>query len=198
MIASLTGKIQSRQGDGIVLDVGGVGYRLKMSGRSLSFLEGAAGEVFIHTYLYVREDTLSLFGFVEDKEREFFEILKGVSGVGPKVAISILSAYSPADLRRAVINKDITLFQSITGIGKKTAERLVLELKDKVGEAAMTPAGGSAAGGDAAGGGYYLAREALISLGYNFTEAEAALAGADPGQDVEELVKGALKKISKI
>lgn len=191
MITSLRGQIQSRDSEGIVLDVGGVGYRLTMSTRSLSFIGDAAGEVFVHTYLHVREDAMCLFGFVEREERDFFEILKGVSGVGPKVAIAILSAYSPEELRRAVINKDVALFQSIPGIGKKTAERLVLELKDKVGEVAVvtaTPSEGN-------GGNYCLAREALISLGYNFAEAEAALAGVDPGQNVEELVREALKKI---
>ena len=166
-----------------------------MSGRSLSFLGDATNEVFVHTYLYVREDTLSLYGFVEAEERDFFELLKGVSGVGPKVAIAVLSAYAPDDLRRAVASRDVALFQSITGIGKKTAERLVLELKDKVGEPVAVAAGADGAGANA--GGYYLAREALISLGYNFAEAEAALAGADPAAEVEELVKGALKQIGE-
>ncbi len=192
MIASLRGHIQSRDADGVVLDVGGVGYRLSMSGRSLSFLENATNEVFVYTYLHVREDALSLFGFVEAEEREFFEILKGVAGVGPKVAIAVLSAYAPDGLRKAVINNDVALFQSISGIGKKTAERLVLELKDKVGGPAAAAAGPAAPSGN---GGYLLAREALISLGYNFAEAEAALAGADPDEGVEELVKAALKKM---
>lgn len=195
MIASLRGTVQSRGPEGIVLDVGGVGYRLTMSARSLSLLGDAPGDVFLHTHLHVREDVLSLFGFVEQEEREFFEILKGVSGVGPKVAIAILSAYSPDDLRRAVLNKDVALFQSISGIGKKTGERLVLELKDKVGEITTVAASGAPAAGN---GSYYLAREALISLGYNFAEAEAALSGCDPDQDVEELVKGALKKIGNV
>ena len=104
-----------------------------MPARSLDRLDGSR-EVFVHTYLHVREDVMCLYGFMETDERDFFELLKGVSGVGPKVAIGILSAYGPADLRRAVLNRDVAVFQSITGIGKKTAERLVLELKDKVGE----------------------------------------------------------------
>ncbi|MEW6019775.1 MAG: Holliday junction branch migration protein RuvA [Pseudomonadota bacterium] len=202
MIASLTGRVQSSDAEGIVLDVGGVGYRLTMSARSLALLGAAPSEVFVHTHLHVREDVLSLFGFVEQEEKQFFEILKGVSGVGPKVAISILSAYSPADLSRAVLSKDIALFQSISGIGKKTAERLVLELKDKVGElpvATNTATGAEGVSGDVADtpgeGSYYLAREALISLGYNFAEAERALAGADPDARVEDLVKEALRKI---
>jgi len=193
VIASLSGQIRARDAEGIVLDVGGVGYRVVMSARSLAALDGAR-EVSVFTLLHVREDLMCLYGFTETGERDFFELLKGVSGVGPKVAIAILSAYGPEDLRRAVLNKDIALFQSISGIGKKTAERLVLELKDKVGEIAVTEAVSSTGGN----GGYYLAREALISLGYNFTEAEAALTGADPDQDVEELVREALKKIGRV
>jgi len=194
MIASLTGQIRSQDTEGIVLDVGGVGYRVAMPARSLARLVGSR-EVFIHTYLHVREDVMCLYGFMETEERDFFELLKGVSGVGPKVAIGILSAYGPADLRRAVLNRDVAVFQSISGIGKKTAERLVLELKDKVGDLGVDAA---TAGGETGGGGngsYQLAREALVSLGYNFAEAEAALSGADPDDDVEELVRQALKKI---
>ena len=197
MIASLTGQIRARDEEGIVLDVGGVGYRVVMPARSLARLDGS-GEVFVHTYLHVREDVMCLYGFVETGERDFFELLKGVSGVGPKVAISVLSAYGPADLRRAVINKDVALFQSISGIGKKTAERLVLELTDKVGD--IGAGGESGKGGDvlaAGNGSRQLAREALVSLGYNFVEAEAALAGADPDTDAEALIRQALKKMGK-
>lgn len=190
MIATLRGRVQSKDAGGAIIDVGGVGYRVAMPARSISAIGESVDEVFIHTYLHVREDSMSLYGFLEAQERSFFESLTGISGVGPKVALAILSAYGPDDLSRAVINRDVAMFQSIPGIGKKTAERLVLELKDKVGAAAETaavPAGGN--------GNYYLAREALISLGYNFTEAEAALTGADPDTDVEELVREALKRI---
>lgn len=196
MIASLTGQLRSRDTEGIVLDVGGVGYRVAMPARSLDRLDGSR-EVFVHTYLHVREDVMCLYGFMDTEERDFFQLLKGVSGVGPKVAIGILSAYGPADLRRAVLNRDIAVFQSISGIGKKTAERLVLELKDKVGELGVVGAAASETG-MAGNGSYQLAREALVSLGYNFAEAEAALAGADPDAGVEELVRGALKKIGNI
>lgn len=190
MIASLKGTINHRDADGIILDVGGVGYRLAMSARSLEVLDGSAGEVFVFTHMHVREDVMSLYGFTEAGERDFFELLKGVSGIGPKVAIAILSAYSPDDLRRAVMKKDLALFTSISGIGKKTAERLVLELKDSIGE---LPAEDDRGGG--AGESYYLAREALISLGYNFTEAENALSGLDMENNVEGLVREALKRM---
>lgn len=189
MIASLKGIISHRDADGIILEVGGVGYRLVMSARSLAELNGSAGEVFVFTHMHVREDLMNLYGFADAGERDFFVVLKGVSGVGPKVAISILSAYSPEDLRRAIIHKDLALFTSISGIGKKTAERLVLELKDKIGE--LPPEGQAAVGEES----YYLAREALVSLGYNFTEAETALEGLDIRDDVEELVREALRRI---
>ncbi|RJQ45095.1 MAG: Holliday junction branch migration protein RuvA [Gaiellales bacterium] len=190
MIASLKGFISHQDADGVIIDVGGVGYRLAMSARGLAALDGSAGEVFVFTHMHVREDVMSLYGFADAGERDFFEVLKGVSGIGPKVALAILSAYSPDDLSRAVLNKDLALFTSISGIGRKTAERLVLELKDRIGELpaeAERPGGGE--------GGYYLAREALISLGYNFTEAEAALGGLDMDGDVEMLVREALKRI---
>jgi Holliday junction DNA helicase RuvA len=190
MITTLRGRIQSFHPEGIVLDVGGVGYHLTMSSKSLAGVGEPLDEAFVYTYMHVREDAMSLFGFVEPEERAFFRLLTGVSGVGPKVAIAILSAYTPDDLRRAVLNKDIALFQSITGIGKKTAERLVLELKDKVGEIDAAAPAGTAAGE----GNYYLAREALIGLGFNFAEAEAALSGAGDDQSVEEMVREALKK----
>jgi Holliday junction DNA helicase RuvA len=190
MITTLRGRIQSFHPEGIVLDVGGVGYHLTMSSKSVAGLGEPLDEAFIYTHMHVREDAMSLFGFVEPEERAFFQILTGVSGVGPKVAIAILSAYTPDDLRRAVLNKDIALFQSISGIGKKTAERLVLELKDKVGEIETQVPGGTPAGE----GSYYLAREALIGLGFSLAEAEAALSGADEDQSVEELVREALKK----
>lgn len=188
MIATLEGVIQARDPQGIVLDVGGVGYYLTMSIRSLDALGGVGDGAFVHTYLYVREDALGLFGFTTASEREFFEHLKSVSGVGPKVAIAVLSAYSPDELSRAVVAGDVALFQSITGIGKKTAERLVLELKDKV----EAPAVATATAGN---GGYQLAREALVSLGYSFAEAEAALGGVDMSADVEEIVRQALKRV---
>lgn len=199
MIASLTGQIRARDEEGIVLDVGGVGYRVVMPARSLARLDGS-GEVFVHTYLHVREDVMCLYGFLETGERDFFELLKGVSGVGPKVAVSILSAYGPSDLRRAVLSKDVALFQSISGIGKKTAERLVLELGDKVGDIGAAGAPGASDAGEtgaAGNGSYQLAREALVSLGYNFAEAEAALSGSDPDEGVEELVRQALKRMGK-
>ena len=163
-----------------------------MSSRSLALTGAVSGEMLLYTHLHVREDVLSLYGFVEREEREFFMLLRGISGIGPKVALAILSAYAPGDLRRAVLNRDIALFQSITGIGKKTAERLVLGLKDKVGE---LPSAAIDQDVTEAASGYYLAREGLISLGYSFAEAEAALAGCDPAMNPEGLIREALRNM---
>ena len=121
-----------RTGERLVLDVGGVGYALAVTPTALRLAEGGA-EVSLETYLHVREDTLQLYGFAEPAERELFEHLLAVSGVGPKVALAIVSGSAPADLRRAIALEDTGRFEAIPGIGKKTAQRVVLELKEKLG-----------------------------------------------------------------
>jgi holliday junction DNA helicase RuvA len=183
MIASLRGKVVARMLDGVVLDVNGVGYRIQTTLRALQ--KARAGEdVALDTYLHVREDALQLYGFAEPAERELFEHFLSVSGVGPKVALAILSGSTPADLRRAIALEDITRFVAIPGIGKKTAERVVLELKEKIGQV------------DAIGGPReheLVARDALVELGYSLPEAERALATTDPEAPPEERVKQALR-----
>ena len=131
MISSLRGNVVARMLDGVVLDVNGVGYRVQTTLRALRKAQ-ARGEVTLDTYLHVREDALQLYGFAEPAERELFEHFLSVSGVGPKVALAILSGSTPADLRRAIALEDTTRFVAIPGIGKKTAERVVLELKEKI------------------------------------------------------------------
>ena len=182
MIASLRGRPVARTLEGAVLDVGGVGYALRLTLRALRRIEGAE-EVTLDTYLHVREDTLQLYGFAEPAEREIFEHLLSVSGVGPKVALAIVSGSTPGDLRRAIALEDITRFVAIPGIGKKTAERVVLELKEKLG-----PADGAEPGGHE-----LVARDALVELGYSLPEAERALAATDPELPPEERVRLALK-----
>jgi Holliday junction DNA helicase RuvA len=168
--------------EGAVLDVAGVGYFLRLTSRALRKVEGG-DEVTIDTYLHVREDALQLYGFAEPAEREIFEHLLSVSGVGPKVALAIVSGSTPKDLRRAIALEDITRFVAIPGIGKKTAERVVLELKEKLGVLEeVTP-----------GGHELVARDALVELGYSLPEAERALAATDPELPPEERVRQALK-----
>ncbi len=183
MIARLTGKLAARRTDGAVIDVGGVGYLVAATPRALSRASG--GELTVETYLHVREDALQLYGFADVDERELFEHLLSVSGVGPKVALAIVSGSTPDELRRAIVREDTARFQAIPGIGKKTAERVVLELKEKVGAGSRTVAAESTD---------LTARDALVELGYSLLDAEAALAGVDPGLAVEEQVRLALRR----
>ena len=148
-----------------------------------------ADEVSLHTYLHVREDALQLYGFAEASERELFIQLLSVNGVGPKVALGIVSGSPAADLRRAIAQEDTARFQAIPGIGKKTAERIVLELKEKLG--AGMPEVGVTAG---AGAPHVVARDALVELGWSVVEAEQALADTDPDAAPEERVRQALKR----
>ena len=134
MIASLRGRVAATRPGAIVLDVGGVGYLVAATTSAVRRAGDAdGGEITVHTHLHVREDTLQLYGFASTAERSLFELLLGVSGVGPKAALAIVSGYAPDQIRRAVATGDHALFTSIPGIGRRTAERVVVDLKDKVG-----------------------------------------------------------------
>ena len=189
MISRLTGRAVGWSGEGLVLDVHGVGYLLHATPSAVRKAE-RGGDVTLETHLHVREDALQLYGFAEAGERELFEQLLAVSGVGPKVALAIVSGYSPSELRRAIGREDAALFQTIPGIGKKTAQRVVLELREKI--APLTAVDG---GGDARGGGerHIVARDALVELGYSVAEAEKRLAAIDPGLPPSERVREALR-----
>jgi Holliday junction DNA helicase RuvA len=186
VIARLRGKPVSRAGERLVFDVGGVGYLVNATPTALRLAQ-SGGEVSLETYLHVREDALQLYGFAEGAERELFLQLLSVNGVGPKVALAIVSGSPAAELRRAIVLEDIARFQAIPGIGKKTAERIVLELKEKIGEA---PVSLSTATGTQP---HVVARDALVELGYSVGEAEIALARTNPELPPEERVREALK-----
>ena len=188
MISRLRGTPAGRTVDGLVIDVGGVGYVLAATQSALRRAEGSR-EIVIETYLHVRQDTLQLYGFGEPAERELFVHLLGVSGIGPKVALGVVSSGSPTDLRRAIVVGDAARFQAIPGIGKKTAERIVLELKEKLGSEDVVAH--PAVGGP--GSANVTARDALIELGFTLTEAEQALARTDPDRPAEERVREALR-----
>src|ERR671922_372581 len=187
MIARLRGRPVARDAEGLVLDVGGVGYRVAAPRAGIRKADGA-DEVVLDTHLHVREDALQLYGFAEPAERELFEQLLAVSGVGPKVALAIVSGYSPAELQRAIVREDAALFQSIPGIGKKTAQRVVLELKEKIAPLAAVEAPHLGAGD-----GHIVARDALVELGYSVAEAEQRLAEIDPDLPPAERVRQALR-----
>ena len=187
MIARLRGRPAAHTVDGLVVEVGGVGYLVAATPSVLRAAQGA-GEVTVETYLHVREDALQLYGFSDAAERELFTALLGVSGVGPKVALAVVSGSPPGELRRAIVLGDAARFQAIPGIGKKTAERIVLELKDKLGDDDVVPL--AVAGGTPA---QLVARDALVELGYSVTEAEQALAAVDPDLPAEERIRLALR-----
>ena len=187
MIARLRGKPVARTADGLVVDVGGVGYLVAATPAVLRAAQGSA-EVTVETYLHVREDALQLYGFADASERELFTALLGVSGVGPKVALAVVSGSPSAELRRAIVLGDPVRFQAIPGIGKKTAERIVLELKDKLGDDDVVPIG--VASGTSS---HVVARDALVELGYSVAEAEQALAEVDPELPAEERIRLALR-----
>jgi holliday junction DNA helicase RuvA len=186
MIARLRGRPLANTPDGLIVDVGGVGYLVAATPSAVRRADGAE-EIALHTYLHVREDALQLYGFADAAERELFVQLLSVNGIGPKVALAIVSGSPAAELRRAITLQDTARFQAIPGIGKKTAERIVLELKEKLGEA---PVPISAAAGTEP---HLVAREALVELGYSVGEAEIALARTDPELPPEERVRAALK-----
>jgi holliday junction DNA helicase RuvA len=189
VISRLRGAPAGRTADGLVLDVGGVGYLVAATPSVLGRADGA-GEVTVETYLHVREDALQLYGFADAAERELFVHLLSVSGIGPKVALAVVSSAHAAELRRAIALGDSARFQAIPGIGKKTAERIVLELKERIGDAEDVVVLPTAPGGSSA---HVVARDALVELGYSVTEAEQALARVDPELAPEERVREALR-----
>jgi Holliday junction DNA helicase RuvA len=184
VISRLRGAPAGRTLDGLVVDVAGVGYLVSATTSVLRRADGAS-EVTVETYLHVREDALQLYGFADVAERALFVQLLGVSGIGPKVALAVVSSASPDELQRAIALKDSARFQAIPGIGKKTAERIVLELEGSIVESA--PVTGSEAPRE------LVARDALVELGYSVIEAEQALAGVDPELPVEDRVREALR-----
>jgi len=177
VIARLRGTLAGTAGSGVIVDVNGVGYLVHATP---SVLRLGTGEVTVQVHTVVREDALQLFGFATAEERELFELLLGVSGVGPKVALAIVSGSTPAELRKAIVREDVKRFQAIPGIGLKTAQRVVLELKAAVSDA---PVATEDLG----------ARDALVELGWSVVEAERVLAGVDPELAPEERVREALR-----
>jgi len=199
VIASVAGRLAAKSGDRVVIETaGGLAYEVVVPLGVMERLPGAGEPVTLVTELVVREDGWSLFGFLEGAERRFFQRLLGVSGVGPKVAITVLSALGAARAARAIKGRDIATLSSVSGIGRKTAERLALELADKVGDfVGEADAGAPAAGGPAAG-----ALRALEKLGYSTAEADKALRRALAGDggkvlDAEALVRRALQLLTE-
>jgi len=179
-----------RRPDHVVIDAGGVGYRLAVSAETLKAVPAAGSDAFLHAELIARDDSLSLYGFSAEEERDLFRLLITVSGVGPKVAIATLSGGSTRDLLRAIAAGDAKRFQAVPGIGKRTAERIIVELREKV-AGALEEEVVAIAGEE--GGARALARDGLVNLGYAPLEAERLLDGIE-GNEPQELVAAALRK----
>lgn len=193
MIAFLTGRVAGKAPGMCLIDVGGVGYRLAMSTSSLAQLPPDGATATVHTHLHVREDELSLFGFADLAEKDAFEHLITVSGVGPKVALSALSALSSDVLATAVDTDDVALISTIPGVGKKTAQRIILELKGKLagGVGASCSDDSGTAGSRAAS---TEARDALAGMGFSAAEIATAVKGA-PESDAQAVLRYALKRL---
>ena len=190
MIAHVTGTVTNREGEILVVDVNGVGYEITATLGALSRSEPGA-TVTVPTYLHVREDAMQLFGFSSEAERRIFRLLLNVNGVGPKLALAIVSAQDPERIESAVLLGDVALLSSVSGVGKKTAERICLDLKDKIAGAGAASTGGAAP--VAASDPHREARDGLVALGYSVIDAEAALQGADGS--AEDRIKAALAQL---
>ncbi len=197
MIASLRGILKSKSPTEILVDVGGVGYAISIPLSTYSTLGELDSPVHLLTYFHVREDAMQLYGFASEAERRYFKLLISITGIGPKIAQGILSGISVTDLRQHIIGGNIGALTSIPGIGKKTAERLVVELRDKIGKSEESFGQASIAGDKNA----EIRNEALLallSLGYNRVAAERAIRsalndGSGSEFNVEALIKKALK-----
>ena len=192
MIDHLSGELASTGDRWVVIDIGGIGYRVQVTGPTLQDLSEIGGRVMVHTHMVVRDDDIQLYGFVHPRERELFTILIGVTGIGPQTAMNILSRISFEDFAIAIVNDDEKVLTRIPGIGPKSAKRLILELKDKRKKCAATLPGGRrrAEAGDAV--------SALISLGFSEREAEEAVGAVLPtlpAPTVQDLIRAALARL---
>jgi holliday junction DNA helicase RuvA len=193
MIGVLRGEVVVRRTDHVVLLCGGVGYRAAVSAQTLTHVPAAGEEAMLHTHLIVRDDALMLYGFHSESERDLFLMLLSVQAVGPKVALAVLSSGPARELIGAIAGGDATRFQAVPGIGKRTAERIIVELRERVvGVHGAVEEGRhiTARRGEGPRG---LARDGLLELGYGAGEVEELLAGTDDGMSAEDLIAHALR-----
>ena len=192
MIARLHGRVLSLGDDSLIVDVGGVGYRVRVPRSVLDELDGPGETITLHTHLHIRDNELTLYGCASEEQLSLFEILLGVSGVGPRSALNIISSVAPETLREIIAHGDAAALARIPGIGKRTAERLVVELKDRLGTPAF-PSLASLSTGDTE------VIAALTALGYSVAEAQQALRALPPaaGLPLEERIRLALKSFAR-
>jgi len=187
VIAMVEGTLAEKLTDRVVVSAGGVGYEALVTASTLASLPAVGSAARIYTRAQIRDDSMVLYGFSSPDERDLFDVLIKVNGVGPKFALGILSTMRPDDLRRAILAGDVDALTMVPGIGKKVAARLVLDLKDRIGgEASDIPAGPMAE-----------VREALLALGLSPQETRDAMSGLDPEAGVEEMLRQALKAVGR-
>jgi holliday junction DNA helicase RuvA len=191
MIASVSGEVLVRRADYVVVDAGGVGYRLAVSAETLKSVPARGKRAMLHSHLVPRDDALNLYGFASEEERDLFLHLISVSGVGPKMALAALSGGPVRELVRAIAGGDAKRFQAVPGIGKRTAERIIVELREKVAGEIQGDADGIAVA-EGEEDPRAMAREGLLNLGYTPVEAERLLEAA-AGDTPEEIVQAALR-----
>jgi Holliday junction DNA helicase RuvA len=195
VIALVSGAVAVRRGDHVVIDCGGVGYKLLVSAETLKHVPAVGRSVVLHAHMIVRDDALQLYGFATEEERELFLMLLSVQSVGPKVALAVLSGGPPRELLAALAAGDSARLQAVPGIGKRTAERIIVELREKVGPSGVGGDGipiSITRGDDPR----MLARDGLIGLGYTSQEADELLDGAS-GERPEDLISEALRTARK-
>ncbi len=189
MIAKISGKIEYIRENYVVVEVGGIGYKIYLTSYSLGKISGQESVSFF-TYTYVREDALALYGFLSLEELGMFELLISISGIGPKAALGILTIATPKTIKTAILNEDSSILTKVSGIGKKTAERVILELQNKVGDISNDDKDEAVADSDAI--------EALMTMGYNITEAREALKLVPKStKDISQKIRLALKSLGK-
>ncbi|MDX6699284.1 MAG: holliday junction helicase RuvA [Solirubrobacteraceae bacterium] len=191
MIALVRGEVAVRRPDHVVVDCGGVGYRLAVSAETLKHVPAAGKPVTLHSHLVVRDDQLALYGFSSEEERDLFLMLLGVQAVGPKVALAVLSGGPPRELLGALAAGDAARFQAVPGIGKRTAERIIVELREKVADAPAI--GGEDITITRTDDPRLLARDGLVGLGFSLQEAQDLLDDAPGDLSTEDLIAHALK-----
>lgn len=198
MIYSLRGKIVYTDVKNVVIDVGGVGYCCNTTNKTLAQLQGVSSEVVLYTYMAVREDSVDLYGFYDTLELDFFKKLISVSGIGPKIGLSILSDFTPDQLALLITTGDAKTLSKANGLGPKSAQRIVLELKDKIsGDMLSSSSVDINFGVNSTSTSAGEAIEALVSIGFTPQEASKIVSGLDPTLSVEEMIKLALKSSSR-
>ena len=188
MIGRLRGEIAEKAADSVLIDVGGVGYEVAVTPTTVAALPGVGQLGVLHTHLHVREDLMALYGFVSADERNIFQTLIGVSGVGPKLALAVLGTFGPDDLRNIVVAEDVAALTAVPGIGQRSAQKLLLELRPKL----DLPDSPLQASGTLAE-----VREALEALGYQATEIRDVLRDLSPDAGVEEGLRSALQELGR-